>query len=199
MSRGCMSRADYLANSTRGVAKQEAKKWEKCLFMIFDATSIKIAWWCNIAFYELNQMLNSFSLIILTFSLLHTISALVGVEWSNKLARKSSLSLGQPACNKEQFTFKKLFRKPFFVRWTKQNRLRSEICTCSFSTFSFLMLVPVRSRTVSFGQRFCREKRFWCEFMVIPFLNQIVCNLFHHEAEKSLRHVATVAKISGSQ
>ena len=30
--------------------------------------------------------------------------------------------------------------------------------------------------------------------MVIPFLNQIVCNLFHQEAEKSLRHVAMVAE-----
>lgn len=167
MSRWCMSRADYLANSTRGVVKQVAEN----LFIIFHATSIKIAWWCNTSFDELDQMLNSFSLVIITFSLLHTTSALVGVEWSNKLARKSSLSLGQPACKKEQFTFKKRFKKPFFVRWTKQNRLRSEICTCSFSTFSFLMLVPVRSRTVSFGQRFCREKRLWYEFMVIPFLN----------------------------
>lgn len=113
MSRGCMSQA----------AKQAAKQWEKCLFMIFDATPIKIAWWCSTAFDELDQMLNSFSVVIITFSLLHTISVLVGVEWSNKLARKSSLSLGQPACNKEQFTFKKLFKKPFIVRWTKQKSL----------------------------------------------------------------------------
>ena len=175
MSRGCMSRADYLANSTRGIAKQTAKKWEKCLFIIFDATSIKIAWWCNIAFDELDQMLNSFSLVIITFSLLHTTSVLVGVEWSNKLARKSSLSLGQPACNKKQFTFKHFLRNPLLWSEPNRNRLRNEICTCSFSTFSFLMLVPVRSRTVSFGQRFCREKRLWCEFTVIPFLNQIVC------------------------
>ena len=161
--------------------------------MIFDATSIKIAWLCNIAFYELDQMLTSFSLIILTFSLLHTTSVLVGVEWSNKLARKSSLSLGQPACNKEQFTLRNVISLSLWGK-PNRNRSRSEIFTCSFSTFSFLMLVPVRSRTVSFWQRFCREKRLWCDFMVIPFLNIIVFNLFHHEPEKSLHHVAMVAK-----
>ena len=142
--------------------------------MIFDAPSIKIAWWCNTAFYELDQMLNSFSLVIITFSLLHTTSVLVGVEWSNKLARKSSLSLGQPAC-KNNLLLRNFLRNPLLWGEPNQNRLRNEIYTCSFSTFSFLMLVPVRSRTVSFGQRFCREKRLWCEFIVIPFLNQIVC------------------------